>query len=123
MHMLYLLTMYLLSTSGVADMDPSSACLADGEFCFSDGECCAEFCSHHWPPTTTPVFGECGLPASCQGEGVWCKEGWEDATCCQGLQCVLFDPDVEWGSCHMELEVVGEVDKVNLTNFRSDILS
>ena len=108
MHLLELLTFYLLSTSMAEEVDPVPSCLADGAYCFSDNECCAEFCSHHWPPTTTPVFGECGLPEPCQGEGVWCKEDWDDAACCQGLQCVLFDPELEWGTCQQELEQLVE---------------
>ena len=81
------------------ELVPAPACLSDGEFCFSDDECCAEICDHHWPPTTTPVFGKCGLPEPCQGEGSWCKVGWDDATCCDGLQCEIFDTEVDWGTC------------------------
>ena len=26
-----------------------------------------------------------------QVEDMWCKEGWSDATCCEGLTCVSVD--------------------------------
>ena len=29
-------------------------------------------CSHHWPPTTTPVFGQCGPVPECQVSSVTC---------------------------------------------------
>ena len=41
-------------------------CLDDAEYCYSDYECCSGVCSHHWPPTTTPVFGTCGPVPDCQ---------------------------------------------------------
>ena len=107
MHLLVLLTMYLLSTRAEEGDIGDPTCLGDGQYCFDDAECCAEFCNHHWPPTTTPVFGECGLPEPCQGNGIWCKNGWADATCCDGMECVYFDAEVDWGTC----QVVGMGDE------------
>ena len=56
-------------------------CLEDGDYCWDPEECCTGMiwilpcqslsyhggeCSHHWPPTTTPVFGQCGPVPECQ---------------------------------------------------------
>ena len=29
---------------------------------------------------------------------MWCKEGWDDAQCCDELHCVLID-GLDWGLC------------------------
>ena len=31
---------------------------------------------------------------------MWCRTGWDDATCCGGLECVNLD-DLDWGLCVM----------------------
>ena len=41
-------------------------CLDDGSYCYDASECCSQECHHHWPPTTTPVFGVCGDVPDCQ---------------------------------------------------------
>ena len=117
------------------DAETEWPCLEDGDYCWGPEECCsgpltwllscqswpyhAGECSHHWPPTTTPVFGECGPVPECQvrhmrlvsahiwwscdqGRDMWCKEEWGDAQCCEGLTCVPVDVDegmTEWGMC------------------------
>merc|ERR1712241_863175 len=81
-----------------------SQCETDGEYCFSDSECCSGLCSRHWPPTTTPIFGVCGEISDCQAESEWCREGWSDATCCEGLLCVNID-GLTWGYCATDLNI------------------
>ena len=48
------------------DLGGGGQCLEDGEYCWGEEECCSGLCSHHWPPTTTPLFGECGPIPECQ---------------------------------------------------------
>ena len=48
------------------DLGGGGQCLEDGEYCWGEEECCSGLCSHHWPPTTTPLFGECGPVPECQ---------------------------------------------------------
>ena len=91
MKVLLVVTVCLVQTS-------LGQCLTDGEYCYDDESCCAGVCSHHWPPTTTPVFGVCGSEAPCQQETVWCRDGWDDATCCPGLVCVNIEGQ-SWGYC------------------------
>ena len=55
MRVLILVTVSLHLSQGLGE---TRQCLADGEYCYSGEECCAGVCSHHWPPTTTPVFGQ-----------------------------------------------------------------
>ena len=64
--------------------EAGTQCLEDGNYCWEPEECCTGGyhnhsyesyqplscdegeCSHHWPPTTTPVFGQCGAAPECQ---------------------------------------------------------
>ena len=73
-------------------------CLDDSSYCYDDSECCSGVCSHHWPPTTTPVFGVCGEVPECQALDMWCKDEWSDAQCCDQLHCVNIDGE-NWGLC------------------------
>ena len=91
MKVLVVLTVQLVQSS-------LGQCLTDGEYCYEDLECCTGTCSHHWPPTTTPLFGECGEVGPCQPTTAWCREGWTDATCCDGLTCVNIQGET-WGYC------------------------
>lgn len=47
-------------------LDHQDECLDDGSYCYEANECCSQECNHHWPPTTTPVFGVCGEVPECQ---------------------------------------------------------
>ena len=57
---------FLLEADHEPDLGGGGQCLEDGEYCWGEEECCSGLCSHHWPPTTTPLFGECGPVPECQ---------------------------------------------------------
>ena len=64
------------------------------------------------------IFGKTNMDTVCSGEGeeklytygfsffsfffktmdMWCKDGWDDAQCCDELHCVLID-GLDWGLC------------------------
>ena len=58
--------LFVLEADHNPDLGGGGQCLEDGEYCWAEEECCSGLCSHHWPPTTTPLFGECGPVPECQ---------------------------------------------------------
>ena len=69
------------------DLGGGGQCLEDGEYCWGEEECCSGLCSHHWPPTTTPLFGECGPVPECQVIGGKYFNGHQKYLICRLRTC------------------------------------